>query len=192
MQKEVRRTIMDDEKIIEMFFARNELALGETERKYGRYCYAVSYRILNSNEDSEECVNDTWLAAWNAIPPKKPDSLRGFLARICRNISLDRLDFLKADKRNQNVTDAFEELEAFLSGGEENIPEEMFIREAVNRFLASLDRKTRIIFMRRYWYFCSIPEIAEGMGISENSVRVTLHRTKLRMKSFFEKEGITI
>lgn len=192
MQKEVRRTIMDDEKIIEMFFARNELALGETERKYGRYCYAVSYRILNSNEDSEECVNDTWLAAWNAIPPKKPDSLRGFLARICRNISLDRLDFLKADKRNQNVTDAFEELEAFLSGGEENIPEEMFIREAVNRFLASLDRKTRIIFMRRYWYFCSIPEIAESMGISENSVRVTLHRTKLRMKSFFEKDGITI
>ena len=183
---------MDDEKIIEMFFARNELALNETERKYGRYCYAVSYRILNSNEDSEECVNDTWLAAWNAIPPKKPESLRGFLARICRNISLDRLDFLKADKRNQNVTDAFEELEAFLSGGEENIPEEMFMREAVNRFLASLDRKTRIIFMRRYWYFCSIPEIAEGMGISENSVRVTLHRTKLKMKSFFEKEGITI
>ena len=183
---------MDDEKIIEMFFARNELALNETEQKYGRYCYAVSYRILNSNEDSEECVNDTWLAAWNAIPPKKPESLRGFLARICRNISLDRLDFLKADKRNQNVTEAFEELEAFLSGGEENIPEEMFMREAVNRFLASLDRKTRIIFMRRYWYFCSIPEIAESMGISENSVRVTLHRTKLRMKSFFEKEGITI
>ena len=90
------------------------------------------------------------------------------------------------------MTEAFEELEAFLSGGEENIPEEMFMREAVNRFLASLDRKTRIIFMRRYWYFCSIPEIAEGMGISENSVRVTLHRTKLRMKSFFEKEGITI
>lgn len=183
---------MDDEKIIEMFFDRNELALNETEQKYGRYCFAVSYRILNSNEDSEECVNDTWLAAWNAIPPKKPDSLRGFLARICRNISLDRLDFLKADKRNQNVTEAFEELEAFLSGGEENIPEEMFMREAVNRFLASLDRKTRIIFMRRYWYFCSIPEIAESMGISENSVRVTLHRTKLRMKSFFEKEGITI
>ena len=183
---------MDDEKIIEMFFDRNELALNETEQKYGRYCFAVSYRILNSNEDSEECVNDTWLAAWNAIPPKKPDSLRGFLARICRNISLDRLDFLKADKRNQNVTEAFEELEAFLSGGEENIPEEMFMREAVNRFLASLDRKTRIIFMRRYWYFYSIPEIAESMGISENSVRVTLHRTKLRMKSFFEKEGITI
>ena len=183
---------MDDEKIIEMFFDRNELALNETEQKYGRYCFAVSYRILNSNEDSEECVNDTWLAAWNAIPPKKPDSLRGFLARICRNISLDRLDFLKADKRNQNVTEAFEELEAFLSGGEENIPEEMFMREAVNRFLASLDRKTRIIFMRRYWYFCSIPEIAESMGISENSVRVTLHRTKLKMKSFFEKEGITI
>ena len=183
---------MDDEKIIEMFFDRNEMALNETEQKYGRYCFAVSYRILNSNEDSEECVNDTWLAAWNAIPPKKPESLRGFLARICRNISLDRLDFLKADKRNQNVTEAFEELEAFLSGGEENIPEEMFIREAVNRFLASLDRKTRIIFMRRYWYFCSIPEIAESMGISENSVRVTLHRTKLKMKSFFEKEGITI
>ena len=183
---------MDDEKIIEMFFDRNELALNETEQKYGRYCFAVSYRILNSNEDSEECVNDTWLAAWNAIPPKKPESLRGFLARICRNISLDRLDFLKADKRNQNVTEAFEELEAFLSGGEENIPEEIFMREVVNRFLASLDRKTRIIFMRRYWYFCSIPEIAESMGISENSVRVTLHRTKLRMKSFFEKEGITI
>ena len=183
---------MDDEKIIEMFFDRNEQALGETEQKYGKYCYAVSYRILNSNEDSEECVNDTWLAAWNAIPPKRPESLRGFLARICRNISLDRLDFLKADKRNRNVTEAFEELEAFLSGGEENVPEEMFMREAVNRFLASLDRKTRIIFMRRYWYFCTVTEIAESLRISENSVRVTLHRTKLKMRNFFEKEGITI
>ena len=183
---------MDDEKIIEMFFDRNEQALGETEQKYGKYCFAVSYRILNSNEDSEECVNDTWLAAWNAIPPKRPESLRGFLARICRNISLDRLDFLMADKRNRNVTEAFEELEAFLSGGEENVPEEMFMREAVNRFLASLDRKTRIIFMRRYWYFCTVTEIAESLGISENSVRVTLHRTKLKMRSFFEKEGITI
>ena len=183
---------MDDEKIIEMFFDRNEQALGETEQKYGKYCYAVSYRILNSNEDSEECVNDTWLAAWNAIPPKRPESLRGFLARICRNISLDRLDFLMADKRNRNVTEAFEELEAFLSGGEENVPEEMFMREAVNRFLASLDRKTRIIFMRRYWYFCTVTEIAESLGISENSVRVTLHRTKLKMRNFFEKEGITI
>ena len=183
---------MDDEKIIEMFFDRNEQALGETEQKYGKYCYAVSYRILNSNEDSEECVNDTWLAAWNAIPPKRPESLRGFLARICRNISLDRLDFLKADKRNRNVTEAFEELEAFLSGGEENVTEEMFMREAVNRFLASLDRKTRIIFMRRYWYFCTVTEIAESLRISENSVRVTLHRTKLKMRNFFEKEGITI
>ena len=183
---------MDDEKIIEMFFDRNEQALDETEQKYGKYCFAVSYRILNSNEDSEECVNDTWLAAWNAIPPKKPESLRGFLARICRNISLDRLDFLKADKRNQNVTEAFEELEAFLSGGEENVPEEMFMREAVNKFLASLDRKTRIIFMHRYWYFCTVTEIAEGLGVTENSVRVTLHRTKLKMRSFFEKEGITI
>ncbi len=183
---------MDDEKIIELFFDRNELALGETEKKYGRYCFAISFRILNSNEDSEECVNDTWLSAWNAIPPKRPDSLRGFLGRICRNISLDRLDFLKAEKRNGNVTEAFEELEAFLSGSEEDIEQEMFMREAVNRFLESLDRKTRIIFMQRYWYFCSVAEIAEGMGITENNVRVTLHRTKLKMRSFFEKEGITI
>ena len=182
----------DDEKIIEMFFERSEQAIAETEKKYGRYCYSISYRILNSNEDSEECVNDTWLSAWNAIPPQRPEKLRGFLGRICRNISLDRLDFLKADKRNQSVTEAFEEMEAFLSGGEENIPEEMFLREAVNRFLEGLDRKTRIIFMRRYWYFCSVTEIAEGMGISENNVRVSLHRTKLKMRSFFEKEGITI
>ncbi len=183
---------MDDEKIIEMFFDRNEQAVGETEKKYGRYCHSISYRILNSNEDSEECVNDTWLSAWNAIPPKKPESLRGFLGRICRNISLDRLDFLRADKRNTNVTEAFEELELFLSGKEENIPEEIFMRETVNKFLKSLDQKTRIIFMRRYWYFCSVEEIADSMGITENNVRVTLHRTKLKMRSFFEKEGITI
>ena len=183
---------MDDEKIIEMFFDRSEQAVSETEKKYGKYCYSISYRILNSNEDSEECVNDTWLSAWNAIPPKKPESLRGFLGRICRNISLDRLDFLSAEKRNKSVTEAFEELELFLSGKEENIPEEIFMRETVNNFLKSLDQKTRIIFMRRYWYFCSVEEIADSMGITENNVRVTLHRTKLKMRSFLEKEGITI
>lgn len=183
---------MDDEKIIEMFFDRSEQAVSETEKKYGKYCYSISYRILNSNEDSEECVNDTWLSAWNAIPPKKPESLRGFLGRICRNISLDRLDFLNAEKRSKSVTEAFEELELFLSGKEENIPEEIFMRETVNKFLKSLDQKTRIIFMRRYWYFCSVEEIADSMGITENNVRVTLHRTKLKMRSFFEKEGITI
>ncbi len=182
----------EDSKILELFFSRSEQAIGELEKKYGKYCYAISHRILENNEDSEECVNDTWLSAWNSIPPARPSCLKGFLGKICRNISLDRLDFVKAEKRNRNVTDAFEELEIFLSAGEENIPEEMFLREAVNRFLEQLDRKTRMIFMRRYWYFCSNAEIAESMGMSENNVRVILHRTKQKMKSFFEKEGIFI
>ncbi len=184
--------MMDDEMILNLFFDRSEQAISETEQKYGKYCFSVSWRILENHEDCEECVNDTWLSAWNSIPPKRPDCLRGFLGKICRNISLDRLDFIKADKRNKNVTDAFEELEMFLSDKEDNIPDELHIRETVNRFLDSLDRKTRIIFMRRYWYFCSNSEIAESMQISENNVRVILHRTKLKMKSFFEKEGISI
>lgn len=184
--------MMDDEKILDLFFDRSEQAIGETEQKYGKYCFSISWRILENNQDCEECVNDTWLSAWNSIPPNRPDCLRGFLGKICRNISLDRLDFIKADKRNRNVTEAFEELEIFISDKEENIPDELHLRETVNRFLESLDRKTRIIFMRRYWYFCSNAEIAESMGISEGSVRVILHRTKLKMKSFFEKEGVSI
>ena len=102
---------MDDEKIIEMFFARNELAIGETERKYGRYCYAVSYRILNSNEDSEECVNDTYHAAWTHIPPEIPQSLKAFLGRIVRNLSISRFRRTHARKRSSGTDVLLSELE---------------------------------------------------------------------------------
>ncbi len=182
----------DDSMILDLFFARSEEAIGESEKKYGKYCYSISYRILANKQDTEECVNDTWLSAWNCIPPNRPSCLRGFLGKICRNISLDRLDFLNAEKRNKNVTDAFNELEMCLSGKEENISDELHLRETVNRFLESLDTKTRIVFMRRYWYFCSTAEIGESMGISEGNVRVILHRTKQKMRKFFEKEGILI
>lgn len=186
---------MDDNKIIELYWKRSEDAIVQTSKKYSRYCHYISFNILHNNEDAEECVNDTYLRAWNAMPPRRPDCLSTFLGRITRNLSIDKYRKYSAEKRG------FGETALVLSELAECVPspqsveqtiDEIVLVEEINRFLALLSRTDRMLFMRRYWYSSSIKEIAEAYGMSESKVKSALFRTRNKLKLHLEKEGITI
>lgn len=183
---------MKDERIILLYWQRRENAIRETEVKYGKYCYAIAYNILHSHEDSDECVNDTWNGAWNAMPPEKPTNLQGFLARITRNIAIDRYRYNGAQKRGAEIESAIDEYWECIPNGDAPLEDEFLLRQAINGFLASLDTRTRVIFMRRYWYLMSVKDIAEGMRLSENHISVILHRTRSKFKEYLTKEGIFV
>ena len=183
---------MEDEKIVMLYWQRDENAIRETKMKYGKYCYTVAYNILHSHEDSDECVNDTWNSAWNAIPPEKPNKLQCFLARITRNIAIDRFRHDSAKKRSAEFEIVIDEYWECIPNGELSIENEFMLKQAINGFLATLDTKTRVIFMRRYWYSMSIRDIAEGMHLSENNISLILHRTRNKFKAYLTKEGIFI
>ena len=183
---------MQDERIVEMYWERNEDAIKETDLKYGRYCYSIAYNVLHSPEDSDECVNDTWRDAWNAMPPEKPARLKSFLGRITRNIAIDRYRHDSAEKRGAEVESIIDEYWECVPSKEMSIEDEYVLRSAINSFLESLDQRTRVIFMRRYWYCMSVKDIAKGMGLSESSVSVTLHRTRRKFKEHLTKEGIFV
>lgn len=184
---------MDDKNIVELFWGRSEDALKETQSKYGKYCTSIAVNVLDSREDAEECVNDAYLRLWNAIPPARPSSFKAFLGKIVRNLALDRYDERMAAKRfNSSVELALYELEECLPSNDAPLSDEYALRTAINGFLATLPQKTRIIFMRRYWYLCSVGEIAESMRMSESNVKVTLLRTRQKFKEYLEKEGIGI
>ncbi len=185
---------MDDKDIIELYWQRAENAIEETSKKYGRYCRTIAYNILYSDSDAEECVNDTYLKAWNVIPPQKPKSLSAFLGRITRNIALNRYIHDNAKKRSGEVNVIFEELEnaVFHSDSSEDIADELALKEAVNGFLGSLTQKSRNVFFQRYWYFLSVKEIAYHNSMTENGVKVSLLRTREKFKSYLEKEGIIL
>ena len=183
---------MEDEKIIALYWERNENAVRETNAKYGRYCYTVAYNILHSHEDSEECVNDTWNSAWNIIPPEKPTRLQSFLARITRNIAIDRYRYDHAQKRSSEVEIAIDEYWECIPNQDASIDDEVVLKRAINGFLSSLDKNTRIIFMRRYWYSMSVKDIADSMRLSESHVSVILHRTRSKFKMYLTKEGIFV
>lgn len=184
---------MRDESIIQLYFERDETAIGETNRKYGSYCYRVADNILHSREDSEECVNDTWLRAWDAIPPARPSCLKLFLARITRNLSFNRFKARNAQKRGEGETAlVLEELEECLPGGRDT--EEEFLAEelagSINRFVRSLPVRDGDIFIRRYFFADSLPGIAKRYGMAESSVRVVLHRTRKKLRVRLEEEGL--
>ena len=183
---------MEDEKIVMLYLERNEAAIRETEMKYGRYCYTVAYSILHSREDADECVNDTLNGAWNAIPPEKPTRLQGFLARMTRNIAIDRFRYKSAQKRNAEAESVIDEYWECIPSEEASVEDEFVLRQAINGFLASLDARTRVIFMRRYWYAMSVKDIALGMRLSESHVSVILHRTRSKFKDHLTKEGIFV
>ena len=161
---------MEDEAIIDLFWQRSEEAIVQTDQKYGRYCRSVAYNILQNQDDCDECLNDTYLRTWNTIPPKRPTFLSAFLARITRNLALDRQKFFQAEKRGGGqIPLVLEELAECIPGGTdaEEILENKAITEALNRFLRSLPQRTWEIFMLRYWYLCSVNIIAESMALSE-------------------------
>lgn len=186
--------MIDDEKIIEMFFERSEQAVRELDNKYGKICHHLSFNILNNRQDAEECVNDAYMGAWNAIPPARPHPLFPYIVKIVRNISLKLYWRKEAAKRSGHYTVALEEIESCISD-RKTVEDEIEARELaciIEAFLDTLTVKERVIFMRRYAYADTYADIAKRVGISEKnvSVRLTLIRQKMK-QHLIEKGGLT-
>ena len=186
---------MEDNQIVALFWARDEKALTETEQKYGNYCRTIAYNILQSREDSEECVNDTWLRAWNAMPPQKPNILQAFLGKITRNLSLDRYKLGRAAKRGGGQTDvALEELEQCIPAGAD-VEEAVALNELsrlLDDFLRTLPERECCIFLRRYWFVDSTADIAKRYKMPEGSVKSGLYRTRQKLRDYLEKAGVNV
>ena len=186
---------MTDTDIIELYWARSENAITETDTKYGGYCRTVSFNILHDMRDAEECVNDTWLDAWRTMPPQRPNKLRAFLAKITRNLSLDRYKFYNADKRRLTQTAvALEELGDCVSDRREidDQIDEMVLTEIIERFLYSQSTEKRNVFIRRYWHMDSVDDIAKRYGMSQRKITSMLFRMRQNLRDQLEKEGITV
>ena len=185
---------MEDKQIIELYFERSDSAISETEKKYGRYCHYIAYRILENDQDAKEIVNDTYLKAWNTIPPNCPNPLKAYLGMISRQLSLDRYEKYHTKKRGGQVSLVLDELSECIPdiSSNEDIGECVALRDALNKFVRSLSKKTQKIFVRRYWYTSSISEIAKDYGMKESSVTVLLLRTRTKLKEFLHKEGFDI
>lgn len=185
---------MEDQQIVNLCFERQESALEAAREKYGRLCTAVVRNVLRDDRDTEECVNDVWLRMWNAIPPERPQSLKAWLAKIARNLALDKVEYNQAEKRKSSLTEAYEELEFCLSadGAVENAAERMEFREFLNNFLAAQSKDNRIIFVRRYWYGEDVREIAKAMHCGEEKVKSSLFRTRNKMKAEMERIGVSV
>ncbi len=181
---------MDDEKIIDLYWSRSELAIEATKAKYGRLLSTIAYNILRSRYDTEECVNDAYMNAWGAMPPERPTFLKAFLARITRNAALNRY---KSNKRRKEVllTDrAFDEMIECVPDTEVDAADDITLRDALNSFLDSIPRRERLIFLKRYFYMCTVANIAEELGISAGSVKTSLSRTRAKLKTYLERKGI--
>lgn len=186
---------MEDKQIIDLYWARSETAISETSSKYGRYCHSIAFNILRSHEDSEECVNDTFFNAWNAIPPQCPNKLSAFLGTIVRNLSLKKWEQYSTVKRGLGqVPLALEELQECIPARNttERMVEDMALAELFDQFLAALPAENRRLFVLRYWHLYSIKEIAAACGVGESKVKMSLMRSRKELKCFLEKEGITL
>lgn len=184
---------MEDLQIIDLFFARNEQAIRETDAKYGRLCFSVANKILESNEDSEECVNDTWLRAWDEIPPTRPNHLSAFLCKITRILSLKKLEFSSAMKRTSSIVVSFEELEGVLQDERiAPVTEAAELGSLISDFLRREKTDARNVFLRKYLFFDTVEEIAEHFGMNENTVKSMLFRTRNRLREYLRKEGIEV
>ena len=184
---------MTDSEIIKLYFKRDESAITETSEKYGRYCFCVANNLLRNNEDSEECLSSALFTLWNLIPPQVPKNLRLFAAKITRNIALTSFRSKTSLKRGGGE-DIFDELSELISSNE-SVEDEIIakeLEESINRFAKILPEKERNFFIRRYFFFESPKEIAEKYGFSQNSVSVSLHRTRKKLKDFLEKEGYNL
>lgn len=186
---------MEDSQIIDLYFERSEDAILETAKKYGRYCKSISNNILHNHDDALECVNDTYMRAWNAIPPTRPNSLPVFLGKITRHLALNKVEMTAAKKRGSGQKSlVLEEIKEAVpsSTSSDHLVDDMVLLDVFNRFLADLPMETRKVFMRRYWYFSSVKDIALDYGMSESKVKMTLLRTRKKLKQRLEEEDITI
>ncbi|MBQ8510690.1 MAG: RNA polymerase sigma factor [Clostridia bacterium] len=183
---------MTDREIVSLYHSRDESAIRETESKYGRYLFGVARNLLDS-EDSRECVNDTYLRAWNAMPPHMPQFLRTFLGRITRALAIDRIRAMNSVRRAASVyAVSLEELAECVGDGDtpEDTLENKRLAEALNLWLDSLSVGTRQIFVRRYYYFDPLREIAADLGASEAKVKSALHRARLSLREYLEREDL--
>ena len=184
---------MDDLAIIELYFERDEKAIRETGIKYGRLCFSISVNILGDDRDAEECVNDTYLSMWNQIPPIRPHNLMAFICQITRNLSLKRLYYNQAKKRNPESLISLAELEDILPDSriKPNI-ENSEISKQISEFLSQEKPDIRAVFIRRYWFFDSISEIAARYSFSESKVKNMLYHSRNKLKKYLKKEGIAL
>lgn len=184
---------MEDEEIITLYWNRSENAIKETALKYGKYCNTIAFNILYDSEDSKECVNDTYLQAWNSMPPQKPNILKAFLAKITRNLALNRYESKKARKRNNTMDLVYEELEDCIPTNnlEEKIKYSELVSE-INAFLGNLSNEKRAIFLERYWYFSPIKNIATKYNQKESKIKMSLYRTRNELRKYLEERGEVI
>ena len=184
---------MNDGSIIALYFRRDENAIRETEKSYGGKLQGIAQRILECFEDAQECVNDTYLKAWDTIPPQRPKAFFAYLAKICRNFAFGKLDWKQAAKRHGEVIALTEELEACIPDrNREGEVERREIIRALNEFLEGLPTQSRHLFLRRYWYGDTIGEIAARYGYSESKVKTQLFRTREKLRGYLQKEEIGI
>lgn len=182
---------MEDTEIVKLYFERSEAAVRETDKKYKAFLHQVAYNILRSLRDTEEIINDTYMGAWNAIPPTRPNNLKHFLSRITRNLSFDRLDYLNAGKR-QALFVEMDECIPDRKNDMETLWEAREIGRVLNNFLKSLDDRNCAIFLARYYYSYSIDELALQYSLSARQVKYLLSKTRNALRDYFEREGVVI
>lgn len=186
--------MIEDEKIIEMFFERSEQGIRELDIKYGTVCHNLSYHIVGSRQNAEECVNDAYLGVWNTIPPARPNPLLSYVLKIVRNISIKIYWRKEAAKRSGHYTIALEEIEGYIAD-QKTVEDEIEARELariIGEFLDTLTLENRVIFMRRYWFSDSCKDIAEFVGLSEKNISVRLTRIRQKMKSYLAEREVFV
>ena len=184
---------LEDSKILDLFFARNEQAIRHTDDTYGRRLFMLADNIVKNDQDAEESVSDTYLRAWETIPPHRPNHFFAYLAKICRHFALDKLDWKSAAKRKAEVVSLTDEMALCIPDAQRD--RELEGRELgriLDAFLRTLTPENRMVFMRRYWYVDTIAEIAARFGISESAVQMRLNRTRAKLSAYLDKEGIRV
>ena len=186
--------MLDDAKIIELFFDRSEFAIKELDTKYGKVCHRIAYNILSDHLDSEECVNDAYLGTWNAIPPQRPNPLLAFVCKIVRNISIMRHRTNTAMKRNSSYDIAMSEIEQSIVDPDtvEDTMEAKALARIIERFLDTLTEENRVIFMRRYWFSDSYADISKLTGFTEKNISVRLTRIRNNLRNYLAREGVLL
>lgn len=185
--------MLNDEQIIDLYWARDDAAIERTSEKYGGQLTRLAERMLRAKEDAEECVNDTYLGAWNSIPPTRPAYFFAFLAKLCRSLICNKLDWMNAEKRRAELLPLTDELaQCIPDPTASRACDARELGAVLNEFLRTLPQESRVIFLRRYWYTESVKEIAARYGIGESKVKTTLFRVRQKLRAYLEKEEIAI
>ncbi len=187
------RIIVSDNEIIELFWSRSEEAITETDKKYRKECMKISHNILNNTSDCEECLNDTYMTAWNIIPPNRPNYLCAFICKIMRNHSLRKYEYYHREKRKNHISQSLDELNECIPDkcSTEDIADKNELAKEIQNFLMAQNIEKRVIFIRRYWFYDSFEQISEKCGISEDNVKMTLTRLRKNLRQFLTERGFT-